>query len=224
MDRGVSRAHILAATALVTSVLGGCNQPASFRNPSRFTSLPPGRTLLTSALRCGETHEVAAGGMLVERATDFGAMAVVRLDARIERIGDSAPAIPRRYCASLVADDATHPRDWNAPKMPDILHELVHLSGADSVLVPVVTSQYECNRGGKGTWSWGEPAYQSDRGRVDCHESELSLIAYLFAEDGTVLWKGVHRYELTEAPELGKLVDLLVRQAPVGTPAPLKGG
>lgn len=213
-----------AAVILWASALGGCTEPTSHRNPSRFASLPPAKTLLTAALRCGESHEVAAGGMLVKRATDFGAMAVARLDARIERIGDSAPAIPRRYCAGLVDDGATHPSAWNSPEMPDILRELVHLSGADSVLVPVVTAEYRCDRGGNDPWRWGEPAYESDRGEVDCHERELSLIGYVFGEDGTVLWKGVHRYELTEAPDLAKLVEVLVRQAPLGAPAPLKGG
>lgn len=210
---------------LAAGCLWGCTEPTSHRNPSRFASLPAAKTLLTGALRCGETHEVAAGGMLVKRATDFGAMAVVRLDARLERIGDSAPAIPRQHCAALTDDSAIHPSAWNSPEIPDILRELVHLSGADSVLVPVVTADYQCDRRGAGEgWRWGEPAFESDRGRVDCYESELSLIAFLFAEDGTVLWKAAHRYELTEAPDLGKLVEILVRQAPIGAPAPLKGG
>ena len=223
MDETVT-AWASLAMVLATFTLIGCTEPTSHRNPSRFASLPAAKTLLTAAVRCGESHEVAAGGMLVKRATDFGAMAVVRLDARIERLGPSAPAIPRRHCAALLDDGAMHPSAWNSPEMPEILRELVHLSGADSVLVPVVTAEYQCVRGGNQPWIWGEPAYASDRGRVDCHESELSLIGYLFAEDGTVLWKGVHRYDLTEAPDLGKLVEILVRQAPVGAPAPLKGG
>ena len=113
---------------------------------------------------------------------------------------------------------------WNSPEMPEILRELVHLSGADSVLVPVVLADYQCDRGGNEAWRWGEPAYQADTGQVDCYERELSLMGYLFGEDGTVLWKGVHRYELTEAPDLAKLVEVLVRQAPLGAPAPLRGG
>ena len=222
MDDGVNASTSTAVALALT--LAGCTEPTSHRNPSRFASLPPARTLLTSTLRCGESHEVAAGGMLVKRATDFSAMAVVRLDARLERIGDSAPAIPRRYCASLVDDGATHPSAWHSPEMPEILRELVHLSGADSVFVPVVITDYRCDRGGDEPWFWGEPAYQSDSGQVDCHERQLSLIGYLFGQDGTVLWKGVHRYDLTEAPDLAKLVEILVRQAPLGAPAPLKGG
>lgn len=218
------KATTCAALLVSACCAGGCTEPTSHRNPSRFASLPPAKTLLTAALKCGESHEVAAGGMLVKRATDFGAMAVVRLDSRIERIGASAPAIPRRYCAGLVDDSATHPTAWNSPEMPEILRELVHLSGADSALVPVVTADYQCDRGGNEPWRWGEPAYQADGGQVDCYESQLSLMGYLFGEDGTVLWKGVHRYELTEPPDLGKLVEVLVRQAPLGAPAPLKGG
>ena len=104
------RVTLHAAVIVSACLVVGCTEPTSHRNPSRFASLPPAKTLLTAALKCGESHEVAAGGMLVKRATDFGAMAVVRLDARIERIGDSAPAIPRRYCAGLVDDGAISAR------------------------------------------------------------------------------------------------------------------
>lgn len=221
MTRTVPRITTITALGIA---LVGCHEPVSHRNPSRFASLPPAKTLLTQAVRCGESHEVAAGGMLVERATDFASMAKDRMDGRIDRIGASAPAISKSHCAALLADSATHPADWNAPQMPDPLREVVHLSGADSVLVPVIASVYLCERGGAGRWPWGEPAYQSDRGEVDCYERQLTLVGYLFGEDGTVLWKGVHRYDLDEAPDLGKLVDRLVRQAPLGAPAPLKGG
>jgi hypothetical protein len=212
-----------ALIPLLVLLAAGCPEPTSHRNPSRFASLPASKTLLTGAVKCGESHEVAAGGLLVRRATGFSVMAADRVDARVSREGESAPALSRDHCAELLSDNARHPSDWKSPRVPKILKELMHLSGADSALVPVVTSTFRCDRKG-AVWPWGEPAYESDKGTTNCHEEELVLIAYLFAQDGIVLWKAVHRYELTEAPDLGKMVGVLIRHAPIGGAAPLRGG
>ncbi|MEZ4443020.1 MAG: hypothetical protein R3B72_28250 [Polyangiaceae bacterium] len=207
--------------ALLATLGLGCPARPSHRNPSRFAALPPAHTLLTGAVPCGESHEVAAGGQLVKRATDFRAMTVARFDKRLSRIGAGTPPINRDNCRELTSDSAEHPADWSSPRMPEILRELVQMAAADAVLVPVVSSVYRCDQGRRG-WPWGEPAYQSDQGQLDCYEAELTVAAYLFDRDGTVLWKGVHRYDLDEAPDVAEMVDVLVRQAPIGDAAPLR--
>jgi hypothetical protein len=205
-------------TAFLTFVaslgLVACGGPSSHRSP-RFSEAPK-KTLFTSAVPCLEAVEVASGGEVVRRATGFGPLAVQRLNTHLARRGAATPAVPTSFCIDFTSDQAADPRDFKNPPAPPVLRELAEMTGADSVLVPVVASTFRCD---KTTWRWGEPAYEHESGRIDCHEDTLVYAAFLYAADGALLWKAVHRYELKEPPELAELAETLLFEAPLGEAA-----
>lgn len=190
--------------------LSACSAPKSHRSPT--FSAPP-TTLLTSAVACLEAVEVAAGGEIVRRATGFGPQAVQRLNTRLARLGPATPALPSSHCFELMSDQAADPRDWKSPAPPEVLRELAEMTGAASVLVPVVASRFHCDQ---TSWRWGEPSYENETGRVDCHEDVLTFAAFLYAADGTLLWKAVHPHALRDPPDLDALADALILEAPLG--------
>jgi hypothetical protein len=209
--------------ACLAGGLAGCQTQTSHRSPTFAGADAPSPTLLTGAVECLEKADVAAGGQLVRRATDFGTYTVQKLNLRVARVGDSAPALPSSNCAELTSEHATSVADWHSPPMPKVLFELIAISGAESAFVPVVTTRMECGKK-PGAWIWGTPAYESETGDVDCHEAEIALIGYLFDKNGALLWKAVHRYQVDEPPDAAVLAEELVRQAPLGKPAPLRPG
>ena len=172
-------------------------------------------------MSCVEKAVVEAGGQLVRRSTAFGDELEQKLNLRVARLGDVAPGFSTRHCTELASDQALNESDWLNPKPPPILAELASMSTAQTVFVPVIASVVECNASDK-PWVWGRPAYENDRGDVDCIERELTLIGYLFDQRGTVIWKSVQRHELTEAPNTATLANELMMLAPIERAAPLR--
>lgn len=204
----------------MVGLLGGCEGPSSHRSPAFSSVEAPTPTLLTETVPCLDKAVVAAGGQLVRRATAFGEEAVLALNMRVARQGDTAPSFPSSSCSELVSPNAQDPGDWLSPKAPAILAELATMSGAQAVFVPVVKSTMAC--GSKpGPWPWGKPAYEDGRGDLDCVETRLTLIGYLFDAEGAVLWKAVHEHVVDEPPDLATLANELLLEAPIGEAAPL---
>ncbi len=202
--------------------LVGCAGTSSHRNPVFAESPPLSPTLLTSAVPCLSQAVVAAGGQLVRRATGFGSEAVIKLDLRVARAGATAPSLPSSHCVELTSAQALDPTDWHNPKPPPILAELAQMSGAAAVFVPIVLSEMTCGTK-PGPWRWGRPVYEDDRGDVDCVESKLTFIGFLFDAQGGVLWKGVLEHDVVDVPDAAALADELMVEVPLGTPAPLRG-
>jgi hypothetical protein len=219
----VMRAAAEWGVAACVVLLVGCQPHTSHRSPTFASAEAPTPTLLTSAVECLERADIAAGGQLVRRATDFGTYTVQKLNLRVARVGETAPALPSSLCTELVSEHAQSPNDWRSPPMPKVLHELIELSGAESAFVPVVSTRMEC--GDKpGSWVWGQPAYESETGDVDCHEATITLMGFLYDKNGALLWKAIHPYEIDEPPDGAALAEELVRQAPLGKAAPLRPG
>jgi hypothetical protein len=204
-------------------LLAGCGQPTSHRSPAFQGAPTPKPTLLTGAVPCLDSAVVVAGGQLVRRATGFGKEAVQRVNNRVARIGQTAPALPSSVCRDLTSERAKSSTDWLAPEAPSILVELAQMSGAQTVFVPVVRSEMECGRK-TGPWWWGKPAYEDDRGDVDCVETKLTFMGYLFDAQGSVLWKAVHEHEVREVPDSAKLANELMFEAPIRQAVPLSPG
>jgi hypothetical protein len=197
--------------------LVACSAPASYRSPTFTTA--PATTLLMSAVPCLESLDVAAGGEIVRRATGFGPLAVQRVNGRLARKGAASPSLPPSHCLDLTSEQAADPRDFNHPPAPAVIRELAEMSGADSVLVPMVASRFACDA---ASWRWDQPAYENESGRIDCHEHALTFAAFLYGADGALLWKAVHRYEVAHVPDLAEMAETLLREAPLGAAAPLR--
>lgn len=209
------------AVLIAGFALAGCTGHTSHRSPALGATQVPEPTLLTGTVACLDSAVVAAGGQLVRRATGFGVEAVQRFNNRVARIGDTAPALPNSLCLDLTAERAQSPVDWTAPRAPDILVELAAMSGAQTVFVPVVQSKMTC--GSKpGPWLWGKPAYEDDRGDLDCVESTMTFFGYLFDAQGNVVWKAIHEHEIDEVPDAAQFANQLMREAPINEAVPLR--
>ncbi|MEM9696092.1 MAG: hypothetical protein AAGA56_26345 [Myxococcota bacterium] len=213
----------MRGVAVLAVMLGlGCAEAqTSFRNPTSGEA-PPATTLLTGPVACLQKVEVAAGGEHIRRATDYANLAVQRLNLRVARKGDVAPAISDTHCRTLLAAESRHPEVWTRPAMPRVVRDLFEITAADSLLIPFVTNDFSCGPKQEGGWSWGEPAYEDERGLVDCHESMLTFGAYLFTRDGKLIWKAIHRYEVERPPDPDEMSFTLIGQAPLGEPVSLK--
>ena len=141
------------------TTLTGCASTAGHRSP--FFSQPeaPAPTLVTSAVNCLASRDVAAGGKLVRRAARFGEHTVHRLNEKLEPRAPRVLAMPRSLCAELTSEQAAYPEDWSTPSAPSQLKEMLALSGARSMFVPVVASKLSCT-GERHKWRWGEPIYE----------------------------------------------------------------
>lgn len=210
----------LLCIAVLASLVGGCEGTLSHRSPAFSSERAPTPTLLTEAVPCLDKPVVAAGGQLVRRATAFGEEVTLALNMRVAREGDTAPSFPSSLCSELSSPNALDPGDWLSPKAPPILMELAAMAGAETVFVPVVTSTMACGRK-PGPWRWGKPAYEDARGDLDCVETQVTLIGYLFDAQGSVLWKAIHEHPIDEPPEAAALANELLRDAPLGQAAPL---
>lgn len=204
---------------LLSVALVGCAAPTSHRNPAHPE--PVATTLLLTPTECLASVEVAAGGEHVRRKTDYGSLAAQRFNLRWSRLGEVAPALPKTICREFTGEAARHPVTFDAPEMPDVLADLFAMADVESILVPVVSNEIACAEQDDTTWIWGEPAYEDERGLVDCHESHLTFSAFLFGRDGTVIWKGVHRHALDGPPDPDELAMPLIEQAPLGEPMTL---
>jgi hypothetical protein len=210
----------------VLPLLVGCGSQGSLsrrHNPLFENQPPPEPTLLTAAVACLESHDVAAGGQRVRRATGFGALAVQSVNRRLARIGDGAPAVSQSFCRELTSPNAADPNDWTQPAMPPILSELLTMSGAGSVIVPVVRSRMKCDRK-PGTWRWGEAAYSDESGQVDCHDDEVVFGAFLYNANGVLIWKAFNVYALDGPLDTAAAAEELLVEAPVASALSLVGG
>ena len=204
----------ITGIALAAVVTVGCGDTTSYRSPSFSSNNAPAPTLLTGTVECLDSAVVAAGGQVVKRATGFGKDAVQRLNNRVARFGDTAPALPSNVCLDLTSDRARSSTDWLEPKAPSILIELATMAQAQSVFVPVVHSKITCGTK-PGPWRWGKPAYEDDRGDLDCIESQLTFMGYLFDPEGNVIWKSVHEHEIREVPDSARFANELMFEAPI---------
>ncbi len=200
----------MVLAALCTACGGGVGH----RSPLFTQAKAPAPTLVTATVNCLASRDVAAGGRIVRRAARFGEHTRLRLNERLENKALRALALPRSLCGELTSDHAVYQADWSSPSAPPQLKEMLALSGARSLFVPVVASELSCS-GDASQWRWGEPLYEDERGEVDCRETELVLAAYLFGADGALLWKTFERHSISSPPDEMALAHDLVASAPI---------
>lgn len=102
---------------------------------------------------------------------------------RIETL-DSTGGFESEACAELAADHALYAGDWQQIHAPSAFLEAARQVGAQSVLIPVIRSEFTCLRDNIGGAGW-----QVNVGSSRCYESRVFLLAFLFAADGRLLWR-----------------------------------
>jgi len=210
------------AVVLMLSLGLGCAPSLGRLNPAvdPDTSIAP--TLLTATVSCLDSHQVASGGARVRRATAIGPDVVQSLNRRLARIGDGTPPMPQSLCRQLTSPNAADPDDWSHPPMPPTLTRVIEMSGAQSVMVPVVHSTMRCE-GKSRSWRWGEPAYSDEGGSVDCHEHQIALGAFVYDRSGRLFWKAYDIHKLSAPLDAAAAADELLRGIPVSDAVPLGG-
>ena len=189
----------------------GCWSGRSSRNPR----LAPGQaipspTLLIGAVSCLGGDD-AAGGRIVTSAAGYGAMAIDSTNAQLLKLGQVMVPFHSSLCAELLSSAAIDADDWKHPAAPPAIALLAKELGAGSVLVPAVTTKQKCTR---GVWSNGQMV---ETGTAECRESEITMTAYLFAADGTVLWKSLSHVAIgpLERPDFASGAQKLLGDAPI---------
>jgi len=209
-----------AALLCLAATCTACAGTAGQRSPFFTEPEAPAPTLVTAAVDCLASRDVAAGGKVVRRAARFGEHTVLRLNEKLERRATRVLPMPRSLCTELTSEHAAHGEDFTNPSAPPQLEQMLALSGGRSLFVPVVASKLRCTTEAN-EWRWGEPIYTDERGEVDCRETELVVAAYLFGADGALLWKTFQRHAISTPPDEMALADELVESAPIDWTAEL---
>jgi len=210
---GVAPSWVLPLGFVVLALGCGGARP-THRNPTFTAPMAPTPTLVTRTIACLEAPEVASGGMRIRRDAGLGPRAVMRMDEELSRMGPTVIALPKSLCRELTSDQAAHAVDFNNPEPPRLLADLLKVSQAQSLLVPVISTDMHCDRNPRN-WRYGEPAYVDESGEVDCYETTVSYVAFLFCPGGELLWKGYHVYDTSNSMDAARAANALLESAPV---------
>jgi hypothetical protein len=130
------------------------------------------------------------------------------LDGSIEGMGPARPPFMANLCGELTSHEALDEDDWTAPMPPPAVAKLLERYQAETMLVPAVSNEWRCLSEGPHATS--------------CHETKLTLVAYLFTAD-RVIWKARYRLGLgNETPDLASGVRELLAGLPLGKVARLQ--
>ncbi len=137
-------------------------------------------TALMSTMEC---QEPPSSGRIVVAMTTEHATAAQTLDDELAKRGALTPNFGDS-CSIFASADARSGGAWSEPPAPPGLSKMAQRLGFEMVLIPVVWSKYTCLID-----AVGPGGFRVQTGTARCYEDTLQLLTFLYAADGTLVWR-----------------------------------